>query len=221
MSPIPSDTPPDKTPQPQQIRPFSFDALLRNSPFAIALCIIALLIQLGGSELNAVLRYDRSSILSGELWRAITGHLVHLGWSHLLMNVIGLLLIWLLFGHLIRVRNWIVICLLSTIGISISMLLFNPVLEWYVGLSGVLHGMFVAGAVASIKAGYRAELLLLIALAGKLTWEQIFGPLPGSAEFAGGNVIVDAHLYGAISGLIVTTVLITLTQHKQRPTNQP
>jgi membrane associated rhomboid family serine protease len=42
---------------------------------------------------------------------------------------------------------------------------------------------------------------------GKLLWEQAVGPLPGSAEVAGGKVIVDAHLYGAIGGLVLGWVL--------------
>lgn len=194
----------------QPNKKFSATLLLRNSQLPLVIGTIALLIQFGGNEASEWLRYDRSDIIAGELWRTISGHLVHLGWPHLLMNLIGLLLIWLLFGHLIKSRSWLWICLGSAIGISAGMLLFNPELKWYVGLSGVLHGMFVAGAMVSIKAGYRAELLLLLLLTGKLVWEQLVGPLPGSTEFAGGNVIVDAHLYGAISGAMVTGILIAL-----------
>jgi len=210
--------PPHSQPPSPPAKKFAAATLIRNGKLPLILCAIALLIQLGGNEASQWLRYDREGILSGELWRMVTGHLVHLGWPHFIMNVIGLLLIWLLFGHTIKQRSWLIICLASAAAISSAMLLFNPVLQWYVGLSGVLHSMFVAGAVASIKAGYRAELVLLILLSAKLAWEQLIGPLPGSAEFAGGNVIVDAHLYGAISGLIVTLVLIAVTSQsgKQR-----
>lgn len=211
MSNIPS---PEQKPPQKLIKPFSAAVMLRNSPFAVVLCVIILLTQLGGSDASVWLRYDRSGILSGEVWRLITGHLIHLGWSHLLMNMIGLLLIWLLFGHLIRVRSWLLICTFSAIGVSGGMLLFNSELKWYVGLSGVLHGMFVAGAVVSVRAGYRAELLLLLGLVAKLGWEQVVGPLPGSAEFAGGNVIVDAHLYGAISGFLLVGVLLFFAGRK-------
>lgn len=203
---------------PSPTNKFSAATLIRKGKLPLILCTIALLIQLGGNSASEWLRYDREAILAGELWRVVTGHLVHLGWPHFMMNVIGLLLIWLLFGHTIKQKSWLIIFLVSTLAISSAMLLLNPALQWYVGLSGVLHGMFVAGAVVSIKAGYRAELVLLILLSAKLAWEQLIGPLPGSAEFAGGNVIVDAHLYGAISGLIVTLVLIALSSRpgKQR-----
>ena len=39
--------------------------------------------------------------------------------------------------------------------------------------------------------------------------------MPGSAEIAGGKVIVDAHLYGAIGGA-VTVVLIILASRRRR-----
>ncbi len=206
-----SSTPSHHQPPSHSANKFSATALIRNGKLPLTICAIALLIQLGGNEASLWLRYDREGILAGEVWRIITGHLVHLGWPHLMMNVIGLLLIWLLFGHIIKQNRWLIICLVSTLAISIGLLLFNPALQWYVGFSGVLHGMFVAGTLASIKAGYRAELLLLVLLSVKLTWEQMIGPLPGSAEFAGGNVIVDAHLYGALSGLVVSMVLIALS----------
>ncbi len=211
-------TPDNKPPQSNNKKPPALTSLLKNGKLPLALCAIALLIQLGGNEASLWLRYDREGILNGEVWRIITGHLVHLGWPHLLMNLIGLILIWLLFGHLIKRNSWLIICTTSAIGISAGMMVFNPELKWYVGLSGVLHGMFVAGAIVSVKAGYRAELLLLLLLTGKLAWEQVVGPLPGSAEFAGGNVIVDAHLYGAISGLFISLVLITYHSSRRQTT---
>ena len=80
--------------------------------------------------------------------------------------------------------------------------MFNPELEWYVGLSGVLHGLLVAGIMANLAVGHRLEIVLLLAVCGKIAWEQLYGPLPGSTEFAGGAVVVDAHFYGLLGGLV-------------------
>jgi len=63
-------------------------------------------------------------------------------------------------------------------------------------------------SIISIYKGYRAESLLLVFIIGKLAWEQRYGPLPGSASLAGGSVLVDAHLYGAIAGVISAMVII-------------
>ncbi|MFQ5469582.1 MAG: rhombosortase [Gammaproteobacteria bacterium] len=165
--------------------------------------ILILLLALGEPSSSELLQFDRNNILAGEYWRLITGHFVHLGWQHVLMNLLGLALIWALFGQRYDNFKWLITITVSALFISAGLLLFDKELIWYVGFSGVLHGMFVAGAIASICAGYRAEIILVILLSLKLVWEQIEGALPGSAEFAGGNVVVNAHLYGAIAGLII------------------
>nr|AQQ74500.1 hypothetical protein [uncultured bacterium] len=168
---------------------------------AISLAVLALSSAIGGFDALLWLRYERSAILRGEVWRLFTGHLVHLGWAHLALNLAGLGLIWLLFGRYYGVVQWIVIVVASAFGISLGFLYFHPELLWYVGLSGVLHGMFVAGAIGGILAGYRAEWLLLALLVLKLFWEQHMGPMAETERMIGGLVVVDAHLYGAIVGL--------------------
>ncbi len=163
--------------------------------------MLSIFIASSGETVSASLRYQQNAILAGEIWRLLTGHLVHLGWLHLWMNLGGFLLIWLLFGRLLSVIHWWSLLFFSSLFISITMLLVNTDIDWYVGLSGVLHAVFVAGALAAVLRGLRAELFLLAVIAGKLAWEQFHGAMPGSEEMAGGNVIVEAHLYGALSGL--------------------
>jgi len=189
----------------QQEAPAAAPALSFALPGAIAVLTLATMI--GGNDLTLWLRYDRSGILEGEVWRLITAHLCHLGWKHLAMNLAGLFLIWALFGRLLSTLEWIVVLLVSALAVGLGLLLFNPDIQWYVGLSGVLHGMFLAGALMSLFAGYRAEILLLLFIVGKLAWEQFNGALPGSESFAGGYVVVDSHLYGAIAGTAVALVL--------------
>ncbi|MBI5451551.1 MAG: rhombosortase [Gammaproteobacteria bacterium] len=169
---------------------------------ALLLALLTLLFAAAGEQLAALLRYQRSAIIEGEWWRVVTGHLVHLGWPHLLMNLAGLVLIWLLFGRLLNWRQWLLVWLLSSLSTSLGLWWLETDLEWYVGLSGVLHGLFVAGAMAAICRGYRAEIVLLLVVTAKLLWETSHGPLPGSSSLAGGEVIVAAHLYGAIGGLL-------------------
>ena len=170
-------------------------------PLLLALCVT--LITLGGSELSALFRFEREAILHGEVWRIFSGHLTHLGWSHLGMNIAGLALIWALTASLYSNSQWLLVITGLMLGTSLALLIFNPELAWYVGLSGVLHGMLTAGTLADIRSGNRSAYWLLIAVAGKLAWEQFSGPLPGSQATAGGTVIVDAHLYGGICGIFL------------------
>lgn len=169
-------------------------------PTALALPSIA--IAIAGTQASAWLRYEREKILTGELWRLLTASFVHLGWSHLLMNLAALALIWMLFGRLLTTKAWLLLSLASLLSVGLGLLAFSPAIGWYVGLSGMLHGLFAAGILASLRAGHRLELALLALLVGKITWEQTHGPLPGTAEFAGGAVVTDAHFYGAIGGFM-------------------
>jgi rhomboid family GlyGly-CTERM serine protease len=161
------------------------------------------LIALVGSDAATWLRYDRDEIYAGQLWRMVSGHFAHLGWSHLAMNLAGLALIWTIFGGLIPWRRWLLILLVGAIGTSALLLLFNPQLRWYVGLSGVLHTLFIAGCLADLKYRRWDTWMLLLLVIAKLVYEQVWGPMPGSESTAGGNVIVDAHLYGAVFGFLM------------------
>jgi len=166
---------------------------------AISVTLIALL----GSDATQWLRYDRDAIRDGQLWRLVTGHLVHLGWSHLALNVASLALIWAIFGSHIPWRRWIILLLVGAVSISVLLFTFNTHLRGYVGLSGVLHTLFIAGCLADLKHKRRDTRILLAVIAIKLAYEQTWGPMPGSESISGGNVVVAAHLYGAICGLVI------------------
>lgn len=190
--------------------------LLRVHALPLALVLLSTLFAAMGQQATAWLRYDRAAILHGQWWRIISGNIVHLGWPHLLLNLVGLILVWLLFRQTLTTRSWILVTLVSAAAVSCGLLLFDPHLEWYVGLSGVLHGLFAAGLVAALYAGNRGDWWLLALFIAKITWEQTVGSMPGSAEIAGGNVIVDAHLYGAIGGTVAVLSII-LTKKRRRP----
>ena len=84
--------------------------------------------------------------------------------------------------------------------IGLMLYALNPHLHYYVGLSGVLHGLFVVGAWGE-RQHFRVSAYVLLALVfAKLVWEQLYGAMPGSESMIGGQVLVDAHLYGAIAG---------------------
>lgn len=148
------------------------------------------------------LRFDRDGISGGEFWRLLTGHFVHLGWAHWVLNVLGLILVWSICGRAFSVRGWFLLLLLVVVGIDAGLWLLDPGLEWYVGLSGLLHGMLLAGIVVLSLAGSRDLLVLGLLVAAKVVWEQLNGPLPGSEGLAGDAVVVNAHLYGALSGAL-------------------
>lgn len=163
------------------------------------LCGVVVLVALCGDTARAALRYERSAIMAGEYWRLLTGHFVHASIAHLLLNMAGLVLIAALFPRDFSLRQWLLIGLLSMLCIDVAFVFYEPQLEWYVGLSGVLHGAITAGAVAWWKHETRLlAAILSLLLVVKLAWEQLYGALPFSGDM---QVIVDAHLFGALGGL--------------------
>jgi len=163
------------------------------------------LLQLAGMQ--TALRFDRAAIAAGEWYRLLTANFVHLNEKHLLMNMLGLIFIGMFFGRYLKLWQWLVSMLFGSLVLTLALYWLNPSLNYYVGLSGVLHALLAIASVQEIKRFPIAGWLLLILLVAKLLWEQQYGAVSGSEKVIGGRVIVDAHLYGFISGLLVLSVL--------------
>jgi len=158
----------------------------------------------------SLFQYQRDDILSGQLWRLVSGHFVHVTWMHLILNLAGLFVIWALFRDILTQRMWWLLTLGSIVGIDVALLIFHPEIKWYMGLSGVLHGYFAGGAILQIRLNGTRGMLYLILLIIKLLWEQLTGPLPVTTELSGARVITESHLYGALGGAIVMLWLILI-----------
>lgn len=182
-----------------------------------ALLLLAAVLQASG--MAPMLRWSRDAIAAGEVWRLITGHLLHLGPAHFALNAVGTVLAAALVGPQLRPLAWVWVWLACAVSVSGGLWWLQPELGWYVGLSGVLHGLIVAGAVAGLG-DYRERIfagVVLAAIAAKLGWEQWSGAMPGTTALAGGSVVTEAHLYGAAGGLIAgIAVLATRWLHDAR-----
>jgi rhomboid family GlyGly-CTERM serine protease len=173
----------------------------------VAIAILAVIIAAFGAAGAELLKYDRLAIGDGEYWRLLSGHFAHLGPEHLLLNLAGLVLVWLLVGRQYTTPQWLIVTAFSLVIISLGFWFLDRNLIWYVGLSGLLHGLLIAGAIRGIKTQAVEAIIIIAAVAAKLIYEQFLGPLPGSEATAGGAVITNAHLYGAFGGAIVAILL--------------
>jgi len=160
--------------------------------------------ELGGDAARLALRYQRSAIAAGEWWRLVTGHFVHLGLEHAVLNGLGLALMWALFARDYSRRAWLVILAGTLAGVDLGLWLRDSTVEWYVGSSGVLHGVLAAGALAHLRRRELDGWIIAVFLVAKLTYEQLVGALPLTQ---GGAVVVDAHLFGALGGLAAAAAL--------------
>jgi rhomboid family GlyGly-CTERM serine protease len=184
-----------------------------GSPLAL-MALIALL-ALGGEPWIDALRYDRAAIAGGEWWRLLTGNLVHLpgntivwegfrfhGPWHLFLNELGVLVLVLLCPERLSAAVWARRVILLGLGMSLGLYFFAPSLRWYVGLSGVMHGLCLLGLMPQALKKDIVALGCILYLLGKLGYE-LYAGAPVSDEHAiGGKVALDSHLWGAISGLV-------------------
>ena len=189
-----------------------------NTNWLTVAAVVALVtgLWLAGPEVTAALRYERAAVLDGQWWRLVTGHLVHADAAHLAWNLAGAALVWWLFGAEYGRLEWLVIVLASAAAIDIAFLGWMPGLDWYVGLSGVLHGCMAAGLAAWLARAHDPLVLLVaILFAAKLVFEHWQGPLPFTAGTLALPVIVEAHSYGAIGGLAAALAVRARRRHAQ------
>jgi rhomboid family GlyGly-CTERM serine protease len=175
------------------------------------LFLFVICFSLQSAGLVSALQFDRGLIEQGDYWLLLTGHLVHLNWTHWGLNMAGLLIVAIFFSLYGTLLDWLFVLLFSAAVIGLGLYWFHPELIWYVGLSGVLHGLFLYGAMREIRYYPFSGYVLVLLLSGKLFWEYMNGALPGSEEITGGRVLVEAHLYGAVAGL--AAVFLTKPLH--------
>jgi len=177
------------------------------------LLLLSGILQLSGQVPNW--RFDRAMISSGDYWLLLSGNIVHLNWSHWGLNIAGLGIVAFFFSNYASVFRWLFVVMVSAIFVGVGLFWFNPEIMTYVGLSGVLHGLFIYGASREIRVYRTSGYALMVLLIGKLIWEMLFGALPGSEELTAGRVVTDSHLYGAIGGALAALLLWLFDQRVQ------
>lgn len=148
------------------------------------------------------LRYQRADF-PAKLWQSVSHALVHLNLRHLSLNVLALLCMVALFGEAFRTSTWLLALFASAAVSATGMFYFSPLTDWCVGLSGALHGLMVYAVLRA-----HASPLWLLALVAKLGVEQTAfyqqsNVLSATTTYIGHDVVVDAHLWGAIGGLLI------------------
>lgn len=170
------------------------------------------LLALGGEPLRDALRWDRDALEAGEWWRLLTGNFVHLGLWHAFLNALGVLVLVLLCPEILPWQVWARRILLLSLGMSLGLYFFVPDVTGYVGMSGVIHGLFVLGLMPQVLKKDLIALGCLLYLVGKIGWE-LYAGAPVSDEAAlGGKVLVESHLYGTVSAFLYGFIFRSYTR---------
>jgi rhomboid family GlyGly-CTERM serine protease len=166
----------------------------------LAALLVLAAVMFGGEPWQMSLRLDRVGLQQGQWWRLFTGHLVHFDARHLLLDGAGVVLLWMLFARELSPLRWLAVVLVSMLTIDAGLWWFAPQIQWYVGASGVLHGVWAAGAIAGLRRGDRIAAWLLALLAIKLVVDLLYGPRSLEPALP---VVIQAHVYGAVGGAAV------------------
>jgi len=188
---------------------------------AMAVALMALL-QMLPPAWHGVLRYERGAVLDGELWRLLTGHLIHLGLAHWALNAAGLVLCALLADRVDApiLQGWLLLRLVALgVGVSLMLLAFAPEVSHYVGLSGVLYGLFVLVLWPQARRRELIGLLALFMLIGWMLWQMLNGPAHSEMELIGGRIVAQAHLFGVLSAVAMLLAQALLHTTKDRPSS--
>lgn len=166
-----------------------------------------------------IFRYQNNWFSQLEFWRILTGHLIHLNWKHLLINSLGLILCMAITSPPWSIKQWFNYHLLLACGISLLFTIETLKLEWYVGYSGILSGIYVLAALDLYKREKIIAVLICAIIGIKIVLEQSGNFVATSNEFIGAPVIVDAHLYGALLALLIAR--IQQVYHRHYDCSQP
>jgi rhomboid family GlyGly-CTERM serine protease len=188
---------------------------------AAAVALLAVL-QVLPPAWHGVLRYERGAVLDGELWRLFTGHLIHLGLVHGALNAAGLVLCALLADRVDApmLPGWLLLRLVALGGgVSLLLLAWAPEVSHYVGLSGVLYGLFVLVLWPQARRKEPIGMAALCMLVGWMLWQTLYGPAPSEMELMGGRIVVQAHLFGVLSAMAI--LLAQALLHASRSRRSP
>ena len=167
--------------------------------WTLPLLVLGLAVLFQALNAGEILRWERGLLLA-QPWRILSGHLVHLGWVHLGLNTLAAAMLGVAIGRAMDLRSWLAVGVISALAVSGGLALWSPGVQWYVGFSGVLHGLLAAGAIASLRSSPWISGALLLALLSKLLLEWLGTDGSPVSLLIAGAVVTDAHLYGALGG---------------------
>lgn len=179
---------------------FKFPANLAIN-FVIAGLII--IFAAASSTFFTSLSLERNKVIAGEFWRLLTSNFVHFGWAHTLMNLTAFAICALALLNSFSVTRLLALIVFCCLAVGTGVYFFNPEYETYAGLSGAIHGFMVAGLLLNKRHAFWLNGIFITLIFAKIVYEhqpsyqatELQALLPVAVAY-------DAHLYGALAGLL-------------------
>jgi rhomboid family GlyGly-CTERM serine protease len=187
------------------------DKLGLSTTLLISLLSVIATASLSYPGLASALIADQGAIEQYQLWRWLSGPLVHATWGHLLRDLVLLLFAGIALERELG-RRYIYLCLLG-MAVPTMATLADPQLQYYFGTSGLTHALLSAlilhvlwnSSAAPNSPRWIRGLALLggLTLLGKVLWEVIAGaPLFPMDLGPGIRQVPMAHASGAAVGAL-------------------
>lgn len=171
--------------------------------FVLLIAISLVCLGLQFEPMLSLAEWHRQLILDGQWWRILSGNFTHTNFAHFGMNLAALWVISFIFKPSANT----LLLVLSVLSLIVGLLNFLSDMTSYVGLSGVLHGLFASFALKEALDGRKSSWLLVIGVIAKVAWELTMGASQSTSELINARIAVESHLFGVISGILfaVTT----------------
>jgi rhomboid family GlyGly-CTERM serine protease len=182
------------------MKPFKFSASINIS---LAISTLLVMFTTAATTVFPLLSLERSKYASGEVWRLLSSNFVHFGWPHTLMNLAAFLICTFALLRNFSTLRFIGLLLFCCLSVGVGVYYFNPEYETYAGLSGAIHGFFVAGLLLNKRHASWVNGIFIALIFAKIIYEhqtdyqatELQALLPVAVAY-------DAHLYGALAGLV-------------------
>jgi len=180
----------------------AISAATRTGGASLLLAVIALMVPFGGQSLVSALQYDRDRIGAGEIDRLVSCHWTHFSADHLFWDVATFLILGIACERRGRGRM-LATLLLAALVIPLGLLICQPSMHVYRGLSGLDSALFALLCVSVARERSAAWMVLPIAAffiktAVELSTHSAIFVDTATAHF---TPVPLAHLLGVASGV--------------------
>lgn len=161
-----------------------------------------------GFNLTSWMIFLPDALTSGQWWRFVTYHFVHVSWYHLFLDAGAFFLLYsgLEEKRLLRKILYVIVCGATSLTAA---LIFSPLIytQGLCGLSGIAHGLMAVSALEMMgqKENFRIGLLSLAIVVLKSIYEAIVGDVFFAFLHFGlcGTPLAVCHAGGVLGGILV------------------
>lgn len=152
--------------------------------------------------------FVRTEFASGAWWQLVSAQWVHLSWPHAGVNLLGLLVLLVVFHGLVPPRLQLAAFVGGLVGVA-AVLALDANCAYYAGASGALHGLLAGCALCLAMQSRTLGWAALAGLAVKLVWQHTTGAA-GAPGWLGFATYYPAHEAGAVGGLVAVALVRSL-----------